>query len=930
LDIGTLTGRIELEDLLSSTLMKVDARLKEVEAAAGSSMSMAAGQMTLAVTAGTMLANVLTNVVSKAVSFGTDLVKNSVMAGAELARLTTVSVFLGDKMGYSANYVNALSAAIEKSGITGMEARNAIIQLEKAHVDLSKASQLSLTAQNMAVVSGRGSSETYGMMIRAITTLNPQMIRNAGFTFTMEKVLSDYERTTGKTTTTMGMHEKQGLLVNAMLKEGAEFAGLYEESLGTAAKQLGSAERAWAQVSEQLGTAFLPVTNALADAWYRLATATRNSATDAKGAVAELMNSVGKNLADIIKKTADLSGEVVKSGRAIYDAYKAIPEVYRDLGLKAAGAALGVWALHAAVTALMGLGVVKWAISAGTALAGIASGTMWSSALLGTGALTKSLRILIDEMLVTGFRFGAITTALRGFGLAFFSSGIGITSLVVGLGYALYEVGYAIKHAYDWWNTGKPMWDFFTQQDKGNWVRRLLGMDTGDDAKIASATSAIDNQRQALEALMKGGNHGADEAAMAAKRAQDALDRAAEERRIELQAEYTAVVTATTDAVRKSQYVQNANAEALEKTDKAIRMTKEAQEIFLPGIEKQIALGRALTETQRNYYTSVKDAERADLASGVEKAKVNGVTLQLIASMKAQGLQESEILLKLGLTSAALATRVTVMTEARGILEGLNQLESQLIDTLEVQAQKTRNLAYEEGVRNLSALLSVTERKAAIEALEVTRSGAAIKEMTDLKSLGELAAGREKREADLATMTLANALKRNEIAMAAGQQEIYSIQRIEELTAKQRELVDAANQVGFATGQWPLSLDEASRILDGQLTRLKSIKQEISGIVYAWQDFSRMFTATPDSLQEMFGVYDANTNPTGFDTSTPTPPQAGNPSGFASVTNPVTPRGTQSPVVIHANGAFFGANERQVVRALEDMLAKSKLTQTRV
>jgi hypothetical protein len=385
LDIGTLSGKITLEDLMSEVLAKVDARMRQFD----QSLVRSGESMTKAAFLGTFLGSQLSNLAERAVSFGKNIVDSSILAGARLEQLATISVFLGERAGYSAKFINELSTAIEKSGITGTESRNAIVQLEKAHVDLSKASELSATAQNMATLSGRGSSETYGMMINAITTMNSQILKSAGFTFTMDQVLERYTATTGKSTAAMGMHEKQGLLVNAMLKEGAEFGGLYELSMGTAAKQLASAARVWLQVGEVIGTSFLPVSNVAIGAWYKLGTAVRDSMKDVSSTVTPIMKDAAASLQVVVGETAKLLIISVDAGKSLVEAYKEVPDVFKFIGRDAIYAAGTVWLLNTALESMLAKQV--WLFLTGFTtrleLMGLAATTAWGSVVTFTTGL---------------------------------------------------------------------------------------------------------------------------------------------------------------------------------------------------------------------------------------------------------------------------------------------------------------------------------------------------------------------------------------------------------------------------------------------------------------------------------------------------------------------------------------------------------------
>lgn len=841
MNIGTLTGQIELDDLLSGVLMKVDAKLRAVEEAAGSSMSLTAGKMTLAVAAGNLLASALTNVAVSAVSFAKDIITNSVMAGAELERLAKVSVFLGERLGYSESFVNKLSTAIEKSGITGQEARNAIIQLENAHVNLAKASELSAAAQNMAVVSGRGSSETYGMMIRAITTLNPMMIRSAGFTFTMEKVLSDYERTTGKTTATMGMHEKQGLLVNAMLLEAADKQGLYNEALKTSAKQLTSADRAWTQVSEQIGTAILPITDALTESWYRLATSVRDSAMNSQGAVKGLITSVSEGVVSVIKSTTDISADLVDKGKAVYDLYQKLPPVFRDWGKAAAELALGLWAVNTAATALA-----------------TSRGAVWLTR-LGAGGASIA---------------GAIPAAA--------------TAAFVG---QIYFMKKAIDQSYDSWTK--------LIHAVENPKAAILGMLTDASKNPEPTTPTLENKAQPLKFNMQKYASLPDENKLESGRAAMAALSAFLEKQQQLQAEYTSAVTGTVDAVRKANNEQKANAEALEKTDVAMRSTKESLAMFLPMIEKQISLGRTLTETQRNLYTTAKDLERADIAAGSEKLKKLGVSIQEIDALRITGKSEAELALAYGVSTSALNARIAAMNVNKGLLTEITQLESQLNDSLATQAQKQRDLTFEERVSKLDP--NAIDYEGQVKALDAIRQASFQLEMTNLETLKENQLSNLQTIATKETETYENMI-RNRFNLITGQEE-YSAAAID----AQRTIAEAAQQAAIEVyGYW-------TNALEGMKAITHDIVAEIRTEIASLGDGT-------------FGAMDKNGNRSGLPWVPYSPGVSANASGAVSdVAQNVSVNPSSPNVTINANGAFFGANQRQVTRTIEDLLAKSSL-----
>ncbi|MCR4301788.1 MAG: DUF1825 family protein [Sulfuricaulis sp.] len=299
MNIGTLTGAITLEDQMTSVLAKLDGVLKVVDDSSrktGTAIDGLRGHMTLAASVGSFLGTTLANLAMRAVSWATNLISTSLMAGARLEQLGGVTRYLGERAGYTIQFVDDLAEKIEKTGITGVQSRDAIVQLISAHIDLKHATELSAIAQNMATISGVDSSTTYGRIIQGITMLNPMLLRGAGFTVSLTTATDAWTKANNRSASSMTGAERQQALLNAVLKEGAEKAGLYGLSMEYSSKIAGSSVRAWGQVSEQIGTVFLPLTNVAIKAWYHLGGAIRDSVKSSQADVKDFMKALAEGL----------------------------------------------------------------------------------------------------------------------------------------------------------------------------------------------------------------------------------------------------------------------------------------------------------------------------------------------------------------------------------------------------------------------------------------------------------------------------------------------------------------------------------------------------------------------------------------------------------------------------------------------------------
>lgn len=330
---------------------------------AGVAASSGAGGFNLASVATSFLGNALAQAGLRAWDFGKNLVDASVGAGARLEQLTGISRFLGEKMGYTAGQVDEMAGAIQKSGITGVESRSALIALAQANISLEQAAKLSAVAQNMATISGKGSSETYGLMVRALQTMNPQLLKSAGFTMNLDTSNRDAADALGKTTAELTGQEKKLGFVNAMLAEGAAMSGLYGLSMDYASKQAGSATRAWAELGESIGTMLLPITSVMMKEWYKLGTATRDASKAVAEEFAPLLKTLGDKLKDTIDVAKEFAGALVGITVELYrftsGALTGLPDWMKVLGGSFIVAAAGVTLFNGALNALVATQAVK-------------------------------------------------------------------------------------------------------------------------------------------------------------------------------------------------------------------------------------------------------------------------------------------------------------------------------------------------------------------------------------------------------------------------------------------------------------------------------------------------------------------------------------------------------------------------------------------
>lgn len=207
----------------------------------------------LAVTLGTILYNAIQRVVTQV----KDFVVNGINAAARVQELDYVLQIIGGRAGYTKDQLDELTKTVVNYGIQTDEAQNALVQMIRYQLDLTKSTQLARVAQDAAVIAQLNSSETLQRIIYGITTYNTEVLRTIGIQINMQKAMNDYAQTLGKNAQALTTNERAQAVMNAVLQEGTKIAGSYEAAMETAGKQMRSLPRDVFELQKVLGQPFL-------------------------------------------------------------------------------------------------------------------------------------------------------------------------------------------------------------------------------------------------------------------------------------------------------------------------------------------------------------------------------------------------------------------------------------------------------------------------------------------------------------------------------------------------------------------------------------------------------------------------------------------------------------------------------------------------
>jgi hypothetical protein len=172
--------------------------------------------------------------------------------------LRIVAQYVGASYGQTTKQVDDQIASIQQSGIRYDMAARAVVDMTEAQLDMSKSTDLVKIAQASAIKSGQDSSATLQQIIYGIRTLQPEMLRTAGITVSLDEAMAMYTDKAGNHIKAVTGQEKQQALFNAVLQKGSGLLGLYDVAMQEPEKRLRSLDRVTYEISRTVGANFKP------------------------------------------------------------------------------------------------------------------------------------------------------------------------------------------------------------------------------------------------------------------------------------------------------------------------------------------------------------------------------------------------------------------------------------------------------------------------------------------------------------------------------------------------------------------------------------------------------------------------------------------------------------------------------------------------
>ena len=189
---------------------------------------------------------------------GTALIGVSTMVAARTETLGIVLEVVGENAGYTTDELRRYESGVKGMGITTGAARQALVQMAQANIDMAHATDLARMAQDAAVIANINSSEAFTRLITVIQRGSPLMARTMGLNVDF---MGSYERLAeqlGITTDALTSDQKMQARLNEVMAQGVAISGTYEAAMGTVGKSLTSLPRHIEEAQNALGDVFLP------------------------------------------------------------------------------------------------------------------------------------------------------------------------------------------------------------------------------------------------------------------------------------------------------------------------------------------------------------------------------------------------------------------------------------------------------------------------------------------------------------------------------------------------------------------------------------------------------------------------------------------------------------------------------------------------
>lgn len=148
---------------------------------------------------------------------------------------------------------------LQATGITTREAIESVMQFMTQGLPIENMEKLARAGQDIAVAFGANSTETFNRFVYAIVTGNTEVLRMVGINKTASQMQEEFAKTIGRTAEQLTVLERKQAIIEGIMKAAQQYTGLYEKSMESLGKRIGSLPRYIEEGTLALGQTLIPL-----------------------------------------------------------------------------------------------------------------------------------------------------------------------------------------------------------------------------------------------------------------------------------------------------------------------------------------------------------------------------------------------------------------------------------------------------------------------------------------------------------------------------------------------------------------------------------------------------------------------------------------------------------------------------------------------
>lgn len=232
-------------------------------------------------------------------------------AAARVDELNYALDAIGKSTGLGGQALADEAAEVKGMGIEMEIAQKAVLKFAQNNLELGKASDIARIAQDLAIISGENSTDTFNKLTHAVITGRSEVLKSVGIQENAGQMYAKFAKSIGKTTKELSYQEKQQAVLAGVMKEGTKVFGTYEAAMKSPGKTLRSFKRLHNELQVAMGDvllkAFGPLILAAYDLEKAITKAVEKNATlqVILRALREVFVKLTQPLTDFIKRITD-------------------------------------------------------------------------------------------------------------------------------------------------------------------------------------------------------------------------------------------------------------------------------------------------------------------------------------------------------------------------------------------------------------------------------------------------------------------------------------------------------------------------------------------------------------------------------------------------------------------------------------------------